>query len=98
MTQCFFLTHTQGHLYNIEHCENSCRVVPGCWVSIVFYDSSYYVECMAQVPLWGHSQDFREGGADVCAWKASMQIWAMSTYEMERSKFKLYPRMRSKRS
>ena len=45
--------------------------------------------------MQGCSQDFREGGADVCAHKARVQILTMPTYETERSKFKLSQRTRS---
>ena len=46
----------------------------------------------------GRSQDFREGGAEVCICEAGVQILAAPTYEIERSKFKLSQRTRSERS
>ena len=46
----------------------------------------------------GRSQDFREGGADVCVREVREHILTMPTYEMERSKFKLSQRTRSERS
>ena len=45
-----------------------------------------------------HSQDFREGGADVCTYVVRAQILSTLTYEMERSKFKLSQRTSSESS